>query len=208
MGGSAPPEESTDKQAKYMSVMQKRTSLVQIDRVAEVPDIEAGGDKDKDSGGGRESFRRNSITLEEQQHSFRSDTNAPPVAVDHLLTFDDTLGHLVSAVNEGCIIGMPLLRGHSLTGCKWKPSSADADLSDGMPCNISVQVVGRKLVYSSYSIETFERLFGAHPLTHTKVPEAKLGASGFGFAKKYRLSKGFKMGKAEYLGGAQESSRK
>lgn len=119
--------------------------------------------------------------------------------------FDMEMGPAACVVSKGCILGLQALEGHSLikSSSIWHYKRTGA--SEGVTCDLHVKVVSEKLVYSVFSVETFERLFGSKALTcEGKIPEVTLG--GKTRARQYATTDLDPKTEWELLGGGKASS--
>lgn len=82
---------------------------------------------------------------------------------ESVLQIDPKKGRVACVVEKGCVIGMAVLEGNSLRcGERWLLK--EDEHGEGAVSPISIQVTTPQLVYSTFSIATFERLFGKHAL--------------------------------------------
>jgi hypothetical protein len=83
-----------------------------------------------------------------------------------------TFGKPVATISKGCILGIPMLDGFSGNGLVKNEHNKQVVVDgvvEGMMVDYSV-VVFSEINFSTFTIDTFERLFGARPLTHVSYP--------------------------------------
>ena len=82
---------------------------------------------------------------------------------ESVMKIDPKKGRVACVVEKGCIIGTAVLQGNSLRcGEQW--IFKEDENGEGAVSPVSIQVTSPQLVYSTFSIATFERLFGKHAL--------------------------------------------